>query len=244
MAAIRTNADAIAWLKGEGLYEGLELHEHDGETCVIERKACGRCGGSGRYPSSAYDGICLRCHGGGRRRIKHTGLKKYAQAAKRSATAREKRAAEWRAEQAEREEKMLEGQRRWCEENGYGRITFEERDAIREAERKAAIAKKVWVGTIGEREEFTVTVVAMPSWNTHYGYSTQTVYCYIMEDPAGNKLIWKSASYTELDRGVTARIKGTVKEHGEREGEKQTILTRVAVLEVLNPEAETEKEAA
>lgn len=29
----------------------------------IERHTCGRCGGSGRYPSSCWNGICLGCRG-------------------------------------------------------------------------------------------------------------------------------------------------------------------------------------
>jgi hypothetical protein len=31
-----------------------------------DRETCDRCGGNGRYPSSAWHGICLKCHGAGR----------------------------------------------------------------------------------------------------------------------------------------------------------------------------------
>jgi hypothetical protein len=36
----------------------------------IERHTCGRCGGSGRYPSSCWNGMCLGCQGIGYRMTK------------------------------------------------------------------------------------------------------------------------------------------------------------------------------
>lgn len=34
---------------------------------IFDREFCERCGGSGRYPSSAWQGVCLGCSGQGRK---------------------------------------------------------------------------------------------------------------------------------------------------------------------------------
>lgn len=35
-------------------------------TFEFERRACGRCGGTGRYPSARWNGVCLACQGAGK----------------------------------------------------------------------------------------------------------------------------------------------------------------------------------
>lgn len=245
METIRTDAEAIAWLEEHGyLHGGTELHNHDGVLCIIDHGLCYRCGGRGNVGYGPFGGVCFRCGGTGRtKREKHTPVKKYAQAKKRNERERERERERYVAEkfkrEAEKEERMLEGQRNWCEAHGLGRITFAERDAMREAERAAKRARKTWVGTIGKREEFEVTVVFTTCWDTQWG-TTELV---AMEDQDGNKLVWRATGCTELDKGMKARIRGTVKDHDTYKDEKQTVLQRVAVLEVLTG-MEPEKEAA
>lgn len=35
------------------------------KSTQTERETCGRCGGTGKYPSSCYNGVCLGCQGQG-----------------------------------------------------------------------------------------------------------------------------------------------------------------------------------
>lgn len=97
-----------------------------------------------------------------------------------------------------------------------------------EAERRAAAheAEKSsqFVGAVGDR--ITVTAVAVKlvaSWDTQYG----TTYLYKWQDAAGNVFVWFASRRQDMTDGVT--IKGTVKDHSERDGVKQTVLTRCKV---------------
>lgn len=87
------------------------------------------------------------------------------------------------------------------------------------------------VGEVGKRIEIAVTVERI----AHYvrpsfaGYGTETVAIITMRDSAGNAIVSKSSSFrAEKDEAFT--IRATVKEHGEYNGEKQTIVQRVAIL--------------
>ena len=77
------------------------------------------------------------------------------------------------------------------------------------------------------------------------GYETQFDYIRIFKivDDNGNVFIWKTATIIEqtferdghhdmvvLDKPIRVEIAGTVKEHGEYRGEKQTVLTRCKVI--------------
>lgn len=89
-----------------------------------------------------------------------------------------------------------------------------ERDAERVAERNSE-----YVGEVGQR--ITVQLSEMKlltSWETMYGYT----YLYKFIDTAGNVLMW-FASRAIAD---CKAIKATVKDHTERDGVKQTIITR------------------
>lgn len=95
----------------------------------------------------------------------------------------------------------------------------------RENERKDA-GKPVsqHVGTIGRREEFTVTVTRVHHFEGQYG----TTHYISMVDPNGNNLLWKaSVCPWWAEEGSTLRIKGTVKAHDEFRGTAQTLINRV-----------------
>jgi hypothetical protein len=90
--------------------------------------------------------------------------------------------------------------------------------------RKEATAKQ-WansqhVGTIGQRMEFTLTVVTIRNFASDFGVSYQ----HIMSD-GQNQFLWYGSK--ELEVGKTFKFKATVKNHNEFNGVKQTILTRV-----------------
>lgn len=89
----------------------------------------------------------------------------------------------------------------------------------REAARKAAEAS-VWVGNIGDKITIEVSeVTAVTGWETQWGYTR----LYKIVDEAGNVYTWKTATTVKTD---TKKLTGTVKNHTEFRGVKQTEITR------------------
>ena len=98
------------------------------------------------------------------------------------------------------------------------------REAKREAERAAAAAASDFVGTVGQRITIpAATAKLVTSWEGYYG----TTFLYKFTDEAGNVYVWKSSKCVEIKDGMT--VKGSVKEHSEYNGVKQTVITRCAV---------------
>ena len=94
------------------------------------------------------------------------------------------------------------------------------RDAQRETAKQAEIASQ-HVGEVGQRITLTAaTAKLLTSWDGEYG----TTYLYKFTDARGNVYIWYASRGIETRDGMT--IKGTVKNHNERDGIKQTVLTR------------------
>ena len=78
-----------------------------------------------------------------------------------------------------------------------------------------------YVGEIGERLEITVTVTKALTLDGYYGQSIM----HIMEDGDENVYIWTTSSKS-IPEGKVVTLRGTVKDHREYRGVKQTILTR------------------
>lgn len=80
-----------------------------------------------------------------------------------------------------------------------------------------------YVGEIGQRISIeNVQTIIVSSYETDFGY----VYIHKFTDENGNIYIWKSSSGSHAE---ATKVKGTVKEHSEFKGVKQTILTRCKV---------------
>lgn len=85
-----------------------------------------------------------------------------------------------------------------------------------------------YVGVVGERKTFTLTVdhvVNLPD----YGFGESSLH--LMYDNVGNRFTWKS-SRTTLKTGETIVLKGTIKEHSEYKNIKQTVLSRCDKVEM------------
>lgn len=94
------------------------------------------------------------------------------------------------------------------------------RDAQREAARLAETVSQ-HVGEVGQRITLTAaTAKLLTSWEGAYG----TTYLYKFTDAQGNVYIWYASRGIETRDGMT--LKGTIKDHNERDGVKQTVLTR------------------
>lgn len=91
----------------------------------------------------------------------------------------------------------------------------------RQAQQEAAVARSEYVGEVGQRITLkAATVALLSSWDGYYG----TTWLYKIVDESGNVFIWKSSRPFSAEEGAT--IKATVKEHNERDGVKQTVVTR------------------
>lgn len=97
------------------------------------------------------------------------------------------------------------------------------------AERKAKFAAQdagsQHIGTAGKREVFTLTI----QWVKYFEGAFGATYIHGLKDAAGNVVIYKGSKCLG-ERGVTLTVKATVKEHGERDGVKQTIISRPAAI--------------
>ena len=130
-----------------------------------------------------------------------TPLVTYARGVRKREAAEERKAAKREERRAAAEARSLEGQRNWCEANGYGRVTFAERDAARKAERHAELAEaaKVMkhVGEVGKRIDLELTVVKITPIEGRFG---DIRYLHIFVDVDGNRFTyWRDDRLHGLD---------------------------------------------
>jgi hypothetical protein len=117
----------------------------------------------------------------------------------------------------------------------YGKLTPKQSEAVLKgiearaarkaewADKKAALdATRQHIGTVGEKVTVTLTTMHIVVLDGIYG----TNYIFICEDADQNVIIYKGKSDSFPNKGETATITATVKEHGVRDGVKQTIIQR------------------
>lgn len=85
----------------------------------------------------------------------------------------------------------------------------------------------VFLGTVGERLEVTVTIKRALEMYGRYGRSVM----HIMEDADGNVLVWTTSARTLIE-GETYKVKGSVKAHNVYKNTNQTVLTRCTATRV------------
>ena len=131
----------------------------------------------------------------------------------------------------------------FCNKDDCGDYCFDEVCAIQEyikEQKQVAQAnhKSEFQGNIGEKIEKELTLVKSVSFETHFTYYGETQYIHKFEDEDGNIYIWKTSNALVEDKPIQKCIlKGTIKEHSEYNTEKQTVLTRCKVKEILKGEA-------
>ena len=95
------------------------------------------------------------------------------------------------------------------------------------ADKKAAVdATRQHIGTVGEKITITIKVVHVVELDGGFGPS----YINICEDENNNTIIYKGNAKGFPDKGETATITATVKDHGVRNGVKQTVIQRPKVI--------------
>lgn len=218
-------------------------------TKVWEQEVkCDRCGGLGASEAWRETGLtCWKCNGTGRmiqRTLEYTPEHEAELAAKHKAMA-EKKAAEWKAQEerlaAERLAKEIDDcHRRALIENKL----FDQKQADKVSEYQGEVGKKITVKIVKSRSV---------SYEATYGWRTTTKHIHIMKDASGNTYTWNtekglgydvetdSKNYYMIDEKGTKwewhiieddeefMITGTVKEHKEYDGVKQTVLTRCKI---------------
>ena len=103
------------------------------------------------------------------------------------------------------------------------------RQATFVAERKtkfaAQDASSQHIGIVGKREVFTLTI----NWVKYFEGAFGATYIHGLKDAAGNVVIYKGSKCLG-EKGASVTVKATVKEHGDRDGVKQTIISRPAAV--------------
>jgi hypothetical protein len=206
---------------------------------------CDRCGGEGIYymgvvngvpqPSWVDNGICFKCGGSGKQLEK---WKEYtpeyeAKLEARREARRQKYLEEHKAE-IEAEQKRIKEEQ---EKEEADRIAREEAIRLENERLLAEKEKSHHIGTVGEKVDIRARYIKTawfeaPSFR---GYGTTTIYIHTFKI-GDDTVIWKTGStlgrwndkdeWESIEEGSQVHLKGTIKEHSEYKGEKQTVLTR------------------
>lgn len=108
-------------------------------------------------------------------------------------------------------------------ERGEARVA--ERAKAREEARRADADKSGWIGAVGERRDFNLTIRMVFEMEGQYGFS----YLHIMHDADGNVVVYKGTNRLGSMNDAVS-VKATVKEHDIRDGVKQTKISRPKVI--------------
>lgn len=118
----------------------------------------------------------------------------------------------------------------------WGKINFKattaEIDNMKRAEEKRLRGGKEseYVGKIGDKVNLKATYEASASFQAPSFYGDmETRYIHTFRDADGNIFIWKTGRGLCFERGADVTIKGSIKDHTEYHGDKQTVLTRCRV---------------
>lgn len=83
-----------------------------------------------------------------------------------------------------------------------------------------------YVGELKQRLEFNLTLEFTREYSSDFGVTT----LYKFVDESSNVIVWWSSNNLEIEVGQTVTVKATIKKHEERDGIKQTVVTRGKLL--------------
>lgn len=222
----------VATMSSIAVPEGYTLiHSYkNGNIKVARRERCFKCNGSGKigYFAHIYGGECFECRGSGV--VTVTEILKTPEN-----EARDRAKAEAKAEQL-----RLEAEAKAQAER--------EAEAKRQAELDEKRAISQHVGAVGDKVQLELVLVYSARWEqaSYSGYGSTTYHRHILRDDLGNVFTWKTTntlnieqadgSYLVAEQGDRVTLKGTIKAHGDYQGEKQTELTRCKTLSITGKE--------
>lgn len=211
---------------------------------------CSRCGGAGWFavPQWPEGGICFQCRG--RCQLPRTHRVFSAEKLAVLVNAADKKTAKKIAEATAKRERQRQDFITWAKPHGKliggiltakGRFMSDLASKLRQrwtlsekqldaaqriltsqAEQVAQDAASNYVGVIKTRIEFEAHVIGVYGSEGFYGHTDIVKF----RDADGNLFVWFASGYTGLEREDRISIKGTIKEHSEFRGVKQTALTR------------------
>lgn len=116
----------------------------------------------------------------------------------------------------------------WLSRYAAGHALREAEAAAREADRPPPPPLRgAHVGEVGKRERLTVTVVSVREIAPHERFGRR--FLVVMTDAAtGGKVKWFTGEGLRLKEGRTYDVRATVKEHGEWNSERETLVNRVS----------------
>lgn len=86
------------------------------------------------------------------------------------------------------------------------------------------------IGTEGVRQDFVLTIRVVLDFENDFG----TMHIHLMNDALGNVVVYKGSAVLG-DKGEMVTVRATVKEHGVRDGVRQTIISRPKVMTAATP---------
>jgi hypothetical protein len=236
-------------------FTGKVERSEDGKPFYRYQAPCSRCGGAGQSEKWRRTGLtCYDCGGNGRGPICAEPLYTAEQLARLNAAADKraaKKAAKAAAAEAERRAPFLA----WSEANAHvlaqvrahGPANLVERldvdaarsvispgwildvaivSALREFAKADAKAASVHVGRVGDRQDLQLTCEKLLDYSERSrGYLVRAFYIALMRDSEGNRIVYRGGN-PPLGEGQQGRFRVTIKEHGERDGELQTVIQR------------------
>lgn len=110
----------------------------------------------------------------------------------------------------------------------------------REVFAKKERAESTHVGQVKQRIEMVLTLAMIRYIDSNFGTRTMCKY----RDENGNVVIWWASDAIDMAVGTKIKAKATIKEHSEYNGIKQTIVSRLAVIETLESPIANSQEVA
>lgn len=86
-----------------------------------------------------------------------------------------------------------------------------------------------YVGTVGERRAFDLKVTKIVNYDSRYTDYDGFYQLIIFEDREKHVFIWRTATLPDIEVDEEIKLVGTIKEHSEYCGTKQTVLTRCRI---------------
>lgn len=103
-------------------------------------------------------------------------------------------------------------------------------DAMKAPKQEEPAAVSEHVGNVGDRITFAAKYTHCAYWEIHpVAWQTATQYLHTFTDENGNVFVWKTTNGLALEVGDAVTVTGTIKEHGEYNDVKQTVLQRCKV---------------
>ena len=101
---------------------------------------------------------------------------------------------------------------------------------LQEEYKASLMPETKFFGELGQKVELTLALDRRSFFDTQWGSTA----IYAFTDAEGHHFIWKTASWpdalTKVNEGDSIVLKGTIKEHNEYKGCKQTVLTRCKIV--------------